>query len=61
MKKVAGWMLLACCLSGCEKPIDKTLTCADDPKGRPKAEQTIIADDCFLHKGKFVKSPPMSW
>lgn len=59
--KVLG-LLLVGFIAGCsnEKPVEKVLTCADNPKGRPKAEQMAIADACF-RRGEFKKSPPMSW
>lgn len=54
-------LLLIGLLSGCKEPKPVTeLTCKDSPKGRPKAEQTAIADACF-RQGSFKKSSGMEW
>lgn len=62
MKKITILTLtLMCFLSGCEKPKPlKELTCADDPKGRSKAEQMAIGDACF-RRGSFHKSSGHQW
>jgi entry exclusion lipoprotein TrbK len=63
MKKISVLVLvLSGLIAGCssEKPSEKRLTCADSPKGRPRAEQMAIADACFL-RGTFKKSPHREW
>lgn len=64
MKRTMGCVLIAgftLVLSGCfdDKP-KKALTCNDDPKGRPRAEQIAIGDACFK-SGTFHKSPYKGW
>ena len=55
-------LLLVGLLSGCDQPPKPAteLNCKDSPKGRPKAEQTAIADACF-RQGSFKKNSGMEW
>lgn len=68
MKKTIGFLVIAgfaLTLGGCfeDKPKStKELTCDDDPKGRPRAEQIAIGDACFRgKKDQFHKSPYKEW
>ena len=63
MKK--AWVMvltLMVMLAACDNstPSETKLTCQDDPKGRSKAEQTMIADACF-RSGGFRKSSGQEW